>query len=104
MSIVRAGKKRWHGNQRHVPPHLNRTGRKPKSRAPQTLRDAVASQVEDRREAAGGVKFPDPDYILRKGKYVGTMIKDLPASYLKWLAKENGAAWAVEELVRRSCQ
>ena len=48
-----------------------------------------------------GVRFPDPDYVLRKGKYKGCKIRDVPEEYLEWMWDTKHWGWTINELDRR---
>jgi len=48
-----------------------------------------------------GVKFPHPDYVIARGRYRGTKIKDLTYDYLEWCIEKHGWGWAKDELARR---
>ena len=47
------------------------------------------------------VRFGDPEYRLRKGKYRGVRIMDLPIEFVDWCATNMQWGWALEELNRR---
>lgn len=81
MSKIRI-KTRWYGWQSNNASNRER----------RTVKDNNAS-----KKASG----MGPEFTLRFGKHAGCKVKDLPLDYLKWMASEQQAEWAVDEMVRR---
>ena len=44
------------------------------------------------------VKFPDPQYVLNKGRYKGCKIQDLPEEYLEWMWDTHHWGWTINEI------
>jgi hypothetical protein len=60
-------------------------------------RSAVVAPVV----GAQPVRFGDPDYVMRNGKWAGRSIKDLPLDYLEWAVEKMNWGWAKDEMARR---